>query len=671
MKPQLSKVQLSRAQGARAALPIMLAAVDQRRAASLYAYRVLCALTVSLVVALCIGVPRSLLAQPVTPQQTDLATVSPYLQAELAATDGPVTFLVILRDQPDLAAVALHARRAGTAALDAQAARSVRGQAVYDALTAHARATQADLIDWLTAQGAAYRPFYIVNMLEVRGDWALVEALRGHPAVERIVANPLVAGVEAAAPPRANWAEPLILPTAASPVFTYGLADANVPDVWAQGVRGQGIVVAGQDTGVEWTHSALRDSYRGWNGAAADHDYAWFDAWAGASNDLCAGVVGPCDDTGHGTHTLGTLVGEGAEMAFGVAPDAQWIACRNMLRGAGTPASYTACFQFFLAPYPLGGDPFVDGRPALAPHIINNSWSCPPFEGCDTESLRAVTAAMRAAGQLVVASAGNSGPRCATVNVPIGIYADVLTVGAHGQSGIVASFSSRGPVNGSGLLKPDLTAPGLGILSSLRNDSLGTLSGTSMAAPHVAGAAALLWSAVPDLIGEPERTIQLLIKSATPVLDSACIGMAGDNPMPVSPNPTYGYGRLDVAAALHMAQTPWQVAVKVSDESGATVDGATVTWIDAHTGYTLTATTAFDGIAHLAPVYTGRYTLQVQHESGGIELADIHLADDADHAQGEVDGAPLSAAYHAQRTGLVDPEPTAPYRFYLPVLSGP
>lgn len=620
---------------------------------------------------------RPLAAQPVQPQQAEQATVSSYLRTELAAAERPVTFLVILRDQADVNGLGRQARAAandGSGVADPESRRHARAQALYAGLTAHARTTQAGLLAWLDAQGVAYRPFYIVNMVEVTGDAALVEMLRLRPEIDRIVANPRVAGVEQVAQAASSWLQPATLPDAtAAPAFTYGLADANVPEVWAQGVRGQGIVVAGQDTGVEWTHPALRNRYRGWNGQSADHAYDWYDAWAGSIIDACAGVTGPCDDTGHGTHTLGTTVGttvgEDDATAFGVAPDAQWIACRNMLGGVGTPASYATCFQFFLAPYPVGGDPFRDGRPDLAPHIINNSWGCPPFEGCDADSLRAVTAAMRAAGQLVVASAGNSGPACSTVNDPIAIYTDVLTVGAHGANGVIGSFSSRGPVSvdGSGLLKPDLTAPGVGVLSALLGGTLGKLSGTSMAAPHVAGAAALLWSAVPDLVGEPERTIQLLIKSTEPVMDGLCTDAA----VAVSPNPTYGYGRLDVAAALRMAQSPWHVAVQVDDGAGTPIDGATVTWIDTRTGYTQTATTTFDGTARFAWVYNGAYTLRVAYGSEDtgkrVETATIDLADDAGEVEGTARAAALSVAYYALRTA----PPVEPYRYYFPLMGAP
>ena len=296
------------------------------------------------------------------------------------------------------------------------------------------------------------------------------------------------------------------------------------------GFTGQGITVASQDTGVQWDHPALRPHYRGVSGSGPSevitHTYNWLDARPdGVSVDPCEGSDGPCDDYGHGTHTVGTMVGETAAITYGVAPGAQWMGCRNMRGGVGSPESYTTCFEFFLAPYPPDGDPFTDGQPALAPDIINNSWGCPPNEGCNTDSLRQVVETVRAAGLMVVASAGNVGyTGCSSVKDPIAIYDATFTVGAVDASGNIAPFSSRGPVtaDGSGRLKPDLTAPGVNILSTYRYSGTSTVSGTSMASPHVAGAVALIWSAAPWLIGDPTLTEQVLLKSATPVYTSLC-----------------------------------------------------------------------------------------------------------------------------------------------------
>src|SRR5690606_15593998 len=264
------------------------------------------------------------------------------------------------------------------------------------------------------------------------------------------------------------------------------------------GVTGAGIVVGSSDSGVDGAHPALRAGFRG-------GDDSWLDPWDGSRS--------PTDRLGHGTHTLGSAVGTGG---IGVAPDAQWTACVNLDRNLGNPAHYLDCLQFMLAPYPPGGDPFRDGRPARAPHILSNSWSCPPIEGCDDGVLRPATEALRAAGIYMVVAAGNTGPRCGSIEDPPAPYPDVLTVGAIDREQRVASFSSRGPV-ASGPDKPDLVAPGVGVVSAMPGGGYARQSGTSMATPHVAGVVALMWSAQESLIGDLATTTRLLHQTARPL----------------------------------------------------------------------------------------------------------------------------------------------------------
>ena len=222
----------------------------------------------------------------------------------------------------------------------------------------------------------------------------------------------------------------------------------------------------------------------------------------------------PTDVSGHGTHTLGSIVGKNT----GVAPGAEWIGCTNLARNLGNPAFYLDCLQFMLAPFPQGGDPFVDGDPGRSAHVLNNSWGCPEIEGCTPETFVDAVRALRAAGLFVVVSAGNDGPLCSSVNSPLAIYDEVFSVGAVDRQGDLTFFSSRGPVtaDGSGRVKPDIVAPGDDILSAFPNGTYEHLPGTSMAGPHVAGAVALMWSANPALIGDIDRTEQILADSAQP-----------------------------------------------------------------------------------------------------------------------------------------------------------
>jgi subtilisin family serine protease len=244
---------------------------------------------------------------------------------------------------------------------------------------------------------------------------------------------------------------------------------------------------------------------------------------------------------------MGTMVGDdGGTNRLGMSPAARWIGCRNMNQGFGTPASYIECFQWFVAPTDLNG---ANPDPAKAPHVINNSWGCPDFEGCSQDTLRQVVENTRAAGIVVVASAGNDGNNCSTVADPPSHYQASFTVGATNSSDGIAGFSSRGPVtvDGSNRRKPDVSAPGVGIRSSVPGGGYGSASGTSMAGPHVAGLVGLLLSGRPDLAGQVDVIQQIIERSALPRTTSQ--GCGGDSETAV-PNNTFGYGRIDALAAL-------------------------------------------------------------------------------------------------------------------------
>src|SRR5262249_13527964 len=205
--------------------------------------------------------------------------------------------------------------------------------------------------------------------------------------------------------------------------------------------------IRGADSGYRWDHTALKNNYRGFDGATANNDYNWHDSIHSGGGICGADSPGPCDDSGHGTHTMGTAVGDdGQGNQIGMAPGAKWIGCRNMDRGNGTPATYIECMEFFLAPYPVNGTP-AQGNPALAPDITTNSWTCPPPEGCSPDSLKQAVEAQRAAEILMVVAAGNGGPNCSTVIDPPSIYDASYSIGAYNYStNIIANFSSRGPV---------------------------------------------------------------------------------------------------------------------------------------------------------------------------------------------------------------------------------
>jgi hypothetical protein len=421
----------------------------------------------------------------------------------------------------------------------------VRRTTVYRTLTEHALATQADLRRTLDRFGIDYTPYYLVNALEVEGNALIGLWLAGHPAVDRVLPSPVLR-------PLPGEAVSLIDSSEDQPQSPpWNLERIEAPRTWTElGVRGEGIVIGQSDSGVDWNHPALIDGYRGLSANGVDHNTNWFDPWAGTAE--------PVDIFGHGTHTLGTALGE----IVGVAPDASWFACRNLARNVGNPALYLDCMQFMLAPFPLGGDPFVDGDPTRSAHVTNNSWGCPQgMEGCDPLSLQPAADALRAAGIFTVVSAGNEGPECSTIDAPLSLYDSVFTIGAIGSVGNLASFSSVGPVtaDGSGRIKPDLVAPGVDILSAQPGNRYSRADGTSSAGPHVAGVVALMWSANPALIGDIERTEEILIETATPFQgavnpDEVLFGDLCVQITEIVPNILAGYGIVNAYRAVERAR---------------------------------------------------------------------------------------------------------------------
>jgi subtilisin family serine protease len=464
-----------------------------------------------------------------------LDKLSPWV-IEKTANGEEAEFLVVMEDQADLSLA------------DSLETKEEKGRYVFETLLAKARESQGQLLDWLAGRKIEYRSFYIVNTILVKGSRDLAIEIAVRDEVARIEGNPQLRGIQPVGDDEKEAAELFSSPQA----IEAGVNFVRAPEVWALGFTGQGVVIGGQDTGVTWDHQALRNQYRGWDGSQSNHDYNWHDSIHSQGGVCGPDSTTPCDDDNHGTHTLGSAVGtDGGSNQIGVAPGAKFIACRNMDRGKGTPATYLECFEFFLAPYPVGGTP-AQGDPAKAPDVTTNSWTCPPSEGCSPNTLKAAVEAQRAAGIMTVVAAGNEGARgCSSVVDPPALYDASYSVGAISAStGAVAGFSSRGPVtiDGSNRLKPDITAPGVSVRSALRNGGYASFQGTSMAAPHVAGAVALLWSAHPGLRGKIDLTESILNESAIRVETSDC---GASDPQ----NNVYGFGRLDIKAAVDLAAT--------------------------------------------------------------------------------------------------------------------
>ncbi len=453
------------------------------------------------------------------------------------ANGGSAEFMVTLSSQADISSASTMRDQ------DAQ------GWYVYNTLKEHATRTQSDLRAALSQATVSFKSYWVVNAMLVTGDRSVVDMLAARSDVARIDSNRPTRWIEDETVANSTTANAL------STVIEWGVMNVRAPEVWAMGFTGQGVVVGGLDTGIRWTHNAIKNQYRGWNGATADHNYNWWDSIHSGGGVCTPNHQEPCDDNAHGTHTVGTMVGDdGTGNQIGVAPGAKWIGCRNMDQGNGTPATYTECFQFMIAPTDLAGQ---NANPALRPHVLNNSWACPPSEGCtDVNILHQIITNTQAAGILVSFSAGNSGPACSTVITPGAFYDEAFSIGAIDISNTLAGFSSRGPVtvDGSNRLKPNVSAPGVNVRSATNasDTSYSSFSGTSMASPHDAGVVALLWSARPQLVRDVAGTRNILQNTANPAVTvSGGVQTCGGIPSSQIPNNSFGYGRIDVVAAVN------------------------------------------------------------------------------------------------------------------------
>lgn len=476
---------------------------------------------------------------PLPPQRE---RIDPAIAAEAAKSlDGRADFVVFLNDQADLSA--------------AYAIRdwAERGRFVYRTLTEHAERTQRDLRAALAARGVPFQPLWIVNAVRVRGTQSDIQAIAARADVALLRANRIHALPPLASPKSDSDLQHCSPDEPANPVC-WNIRRIGADRVWREfGVDGSGVTVANIDTGVVFDHSALARQYRGNLGAGEiSHSYNWFDPQGS--------LLAPTDTNGHGTHTMGTIVGRGAGTpelpSFGVAPGARWIAAQGCQNIVCPEFDLIAAAQWLLAPTDLAGE---NPRPDLRPMIVNNSWA----GAGGNDWYAGYTAAWRAAGIFPVFAAGNAdtarSQSCSSISSP-GDYPDVVAVGATDSADTVANFSLLGPA-ADGRLKPDFVAPGthtagqVGILSAYYPDttSYRDLQGTSMAAPHVTGLVALLWSANPELIGDYDATYEILRATALPVSDTRCGDPLG------APNNVYGHGRIDAygAVALARVDVPW------------------------------------------------------------------------------------------------------------------
>lgn len=442
------------------------------------------------------------------------------IEAKLLTTlqgGASAPFFVVMTARPDIAPALLVTDR------------EAKGRLVFESLSALAASSQAGVIAELQARGVPYRSYYIVNAVRVVGDLSIARGLAARSDVTRIIEETIHTIPQPGSGQR----------VAGTGSVEWNVAKVGADLVWNEfGITGEGIVVGNIDSGVDYLHPSLARSYRGNLGNGNfTHDYNWWDP-----AHVCPGAPSePCDNVAHGTHTMGTMVGGDGSGPLpddvGVAPGARWIAAKGCEDLFGcTEGSLLSAAQFMLAPTDRAGN---NPDPSRRPHVVNNSWGGPggdPF-------FHDVINAWRAAGIFPVFSAGNDGEfGCGTVGAPAD-DALAFAVGATDINDVVGYFSSRGPTEG-GLPKPDVAAPGVAVRSTVPGGGFDVYDGTSMAAPHVAGVVALLWSGNPSLQRDIAATAAALRATAKDVIDLAC-GGDGDG----DPNNTYGDGRLDAYAA--------------------------------------------------------------------------------------------------------------------------
>ncbi len=456
------------------------------------------------------------------------------------------------------------AGRADLSAANLMRDKQARGEFTVNALTTHADAAQHGARQTLQAFGRqpaaledvnGYQVLWLVNAIAVKAiSQTELEALASDPNVvgieQQVLLPPLELDQEADEGSRAPASH---------------IAHINAPAAWDLGHTGEGIVVSGTDSGVRHTHAALVNQYRGnLGGGTFNHNYNWFDPY----NFSAA----PRNSGDHGTHTMGTSVGDdGGDNQIGVAPDASWIACIGFggAGGGASSAGLIACGQFALAPTDTNGD---NPDPSRAAHVVNNSWGGTVCNGVVDPWYEGVIDGWIAAGIVPVFSMGNASNCQFPNNPPVGLnsssanLAKSFSIGSSGTNNSqVAPHTIKGPTRnihpgtsdlpshfGFPTMKPNVVAPGVGIRSSVASGdaNYGNSNGTSMSAPAVAGLVALMWDAADCLIGDYATTGNLITTTARPI--PVATGSNADGIDNV-PNVATGWGEIDALAAVEAA----------------------------------------------------------------------------------------------------------------------
>ena len=443
--------------------------------------------------------------------------IHPDLQQLLdaASADDQLGVIVMMKHEADIPALMDYFR-------SVKSTRQERNEAVITELMNAAQSTQPKIMTALQRQKDAgttssIKQFWIVNAIALKANPAAIRELAARDDVGLIsedypieIIKPVKEG-----PPRK-------LPAVDADTIEPGIVVTGAPELWAMGIDGSGALVCDMDTGADGTHPAFADRWRGLD-PGVHYSAAWFDP--------VTHTTFPFDSGSHGTHTMGTILGKDGNHYIGMAPGAKWIAAAAIDYG-DTVSNALATMQWTTDP---------DGNPSTVddvPDVTNNSWGIPGTNCKDTFWTALDNA--EAAGTVYIWAAGNEGPSSGSLRSPADRTATAVNsfaVGALKQGGEkIANFSSRGPSDcPGGDIKPEVSAVGEDVLSSVPGGRYSEKSGTSMAAPHVSGLVALLRSAYPDATVED---IKYAIYNNT-----VDLGDPGEDN-------TYGTGRINAVEAL-------------------------------------------------------------------------------------------------------------------------
>ncbi len=545
---------------------------------------------------------------PTAPREVEVA---PVLYRSLAS-GGRRDFAIEFRERADLS---------DTAAMSWQA----RGREVYARLRETADRSQASVRRVLDAQRVPYEAHWIKNTILVRGgDLPTLRALSSHSEVLRIRDLPHAKLIEPDHPAQRGAAA------------VAGIGDnihwIGADTVWSQGTNGDGVTIGVIDTGVLYTHEAIRQQYRGWQNGSYSHDYNWFDPTAHSSEPISADP--------HGSHVIGTVVGddrnpdEASRNRIGVAPGADWIACLGLPLDGDSNFSLLACGEFMLAPTKTDGSAAnPDKRPASRQQLVvgrqlqrrSDLVLCRHGRGMGrSRHFPGVRRGQRA--ELWFAEP----PGLSTVSSPASL-GTAFAVGSTGNhDGAYAEHSNWGPTSDAapGLpvypdprgypnLKPQVVAPGVDIRSAVDfgNNEYATMTGTSMSSPHITGLVALMLEAGECLAGDYATLGTLIMQTARPIpYETGGVPPPGPGSVP---NYATGWGEIDapraVDAAANACGPQGSLRGTVTSTSGTPIANAKVEIFVDEAVRVYEITTEADGhfVRRLPANTSGGYTVRV------------------------------------------------------------